>query len=69
MEDEIEEMKEEFERTNQRALAKLAQLNPDIACSISSSVDIGEIVSSSEEETEEEELEFGESRVERIFIF
>ena len=55
-------MKEEFERTNQRALVKLAKLNPDIACSISSTVDIGEIFSSSEEETEEEELEFGKSR-------
>ena len=55
-------MKEEFERINQQEMSQLAALNPDLACSINSTLDIGEIFSSSEEETEEEELEFGERR-------
>lgn len=66
MEDELDQLKEEFETMNQRALARLAARNPGIACSISSTLDIGEIFSSSEEETEEEELELGELR---MFLF
>ena len=69
LEDEVEEMKEEFKRIDQQVISKLASLNPDIVCSINSPVDIEELLSNSEEETEEEELEFGESKGENIKMF
>ena len=54
-------MKEEFESINQRAVSKMLASNPEIFGSINS-LDTEEMISASEEETEEEELELGEMR-------
>ena len=59
MEEELAQMKEEFEIINQRALSKIAAQNPEI----SGTVDTEDLISASEEETEEEELELGGMRL------
>ena len=70
MEDELDQMKEEFERIKQEeGMSRLASLNPDIVCGINSTVGIDELLSNSEEENEEEELEFGELEGRNIINF
>ena len=67
LEEEVDQMKEEIERINQRAMmSQLAALNPDISCRLHPADDFEEILS--EEETEEE-TEFGESLDERFIQF
>ena len=52
-------MKEEFESIEQRAISKIAAQNPEIF----GTVDTEDLISASEEETEEEELELGGMRL------
>ena len=52
-------MKEEFESIEQRAIFKIAAQNPEIF----GTVDTEDLISASEEETEEEELELGGMRL------
>lgn len=59
LEEEVEQMKEEVERINHRAMmSQLKALNPDISYSLYPADDFEEMLSYSEEQTEEEELEF-----------
>ena len=59
MEEELAQMKEEFESIEQRAISKIAAQNPEIF----GTVDTEDLISASEEETEEEELELGGMRL------